>query len=177
MSVMATKPDPLEQIRCLHHFTDSRNVTSIRDLRGLWSRDELTRKGTEFHAGGNEWSFDADEMVGMEKYVHLCFRTNHPMEFKARQEGRIERTTWLYIDSSILKMEGVMYSHGVSNKSGMEICSIQDAKKKIDFEVICTRTEWRDPEVRARLNHAELCEVLVPKHVPLKYFEKHLPNG
>jgi len=169
--------DPLSQIRWLHHFTDSRNVASIRELKGLWSRHELDRRGAEYHAGGNDWSFDADEMVGMEKYVHLCFRTNHPMEFTAKQEGRIERTTWLYIDPKVLHLDGVMYSHGVSNKSGMEIHTIRDAVDLIDFEVICTRTDWRDPEIKARLDQAELCEVLVPKHVPLKYFELYLPNG
>jgi hypothetical protein len=169
--------DPLSQIRWLHHITDSRNVGSIRELNGLWSRHKLKRRGAEFYPGGNEWSFDADEMFGMDKYVHLCFRTSHPMEYKAKQEGRIERTTWLYIDPKVLQLDGVMYSHGVSNKSGMEVVPIRDAVKLIDFEVICTRTDWKDPQVKTRLDHAELCEVLVPKHIPLKYFELYLPNG
>ena len=169
--------DPLSQLRWLHHFTDSRNVHWIREMGGLFSRQELKSKEAEFFPGGNEWSLDADEMFGMDGYVHLCFRTNHPMEHKAKQEGRIERTTWLNIDPSVLRMEGVMYSHGVSNKSGMPICTIRQAIEQIDFEVICTKTDWRDPEIKARLNHAELCEVLVPKHLPLTYFEKYLPNG
>ena len=77
----------------------------------------------------------------------------------------------------MLSLDGVMYSHGVSNKSGMMIRPIQEAIDQIDFEVICTRTDWRDPAVKARLDHAEKCEVLVPEHLPLKYFEKYLPNG
>jgi hypothetical protein len=138
----------------------------------------LKKKGVEIvYPGGNDWSLQADEMFGMDRYVHLCFRTNHPMEYLARQEGRIERTTWLYVEPSVLEIEGVMYSPGVSNKSGMKIYPILEALDQIDFEVICTRTDWRDPQIKARLDHAELCEVLVPKCVSIKYFERYLSNG
>jgi hypothetical protein len=170
--------NPLSRIRWLHHFTDSRNVATIRDLGGLYSRYALKKMGVEsLYPGGNDWSLQADEMFGMDRYVHLCFRTNHPMEYLARNDGRIERTTWLNIEPSVMEIDGVMYSHGVSNKSGMAIHPIRDAIDQIDFEVICSRTDWRDPQIKARLDHAELCEVLVPGQIPLKYFEKYLPNG
>lgn len=170
--------DPLSQISLLYHFTDRRNAAQIRKLGGLWSRRELTRKGKTFHAGGNEWSFDADEMFDMDKYVHLCFRSSHPMEYIANREGRIEQTLWVCISPQVLQLEGVMYSHGVSNQSGMEIVPIRDAVDLIDFEVICTKTDWKDPQIKARLDHAEKCEVLVPKHIPMNYiYESYLPNG
>lgn len=44
----------------------------------------------------------------------------------------------------------------------MEIHPIRDAVELIDFEVICTRTDWKDPAIKARLSRSELCEVLVP---------------
>lgn len=174
---IVNRVDPLSQVRWLHHFTDSRNVQLIRELGGLYSHARLKEMGAEFHPGGNDWSLDADEMCGMDNYVHLCFRTNHPMEFLARQEGRIERTTWLYVEPSVLKLDGLMYSHGVANKSGMVVFPIREALHLIDLEVICTRTDWRDPAIKSRLDHAEKCEVLVPDHLPLQYFEKYLPNG
>lgn len=169
--------DPLSQIRWLYHFTDSRNVSQIRELGGLYSRAKLREMEVEFHPGGNEWSLEADEMFGMDRYVHLCFRTNHPMEFRARQEGRIERTSWVYVEPTVLSLNGVMYSAGVSNKSDMVILPIGQAVELIDFEVICTRTDWHDPAIKARLDNAEKCEILVPDHIPLEYFEKYLPNG
>lgn len=176
---MADPAELLKRITFLFHFTDTRNLRSIRDLGGLYSRHELNKMGRDgYYTGGNRWSLDADEMFGMEKYVHLCLRTNHPLEHIATQDGRIEKTAWLYIDAaSVFTHEGVLYSYGVSNKSGMKICSIQEAAQDIDFQVLYTRTDWHDPEINARLRHAELCEILVPKHVPLKYFEKYLPNG
>jgi hypothetical protein len=70
-----------------------------------------------------------------------------------------------------------MFSYGVSNKSGMKIVPIEQAANDIDFQVLYTRTDWHDPEVNARLSNAELCEILVPHHVPIKFFERFLPNG
>jgi hypothetical protein len=178
MNPMSTS-DPLGRITWLHHFTDTRNIASIRKMGGLYSRHHLRSKGVEnFHTGGNQWSLDADDMVGMDKYVHLCLRTNHALEHIAKQDGRIEKTVWLYIDAaSVFKTKGVLYSYGVSNKSGMKICPIQEAAGDIDFQVLYTRTDWHDPEINARLSQAELCEILVPEHVPLKYFERYFPNG
>jgi hypothetical protein len=173
---IVSTPNPLSRIRWLYHFTDSRNVPYIRDWGGVYSRAKLEEMGVEFHPGGNEWSLEADEMFGMHQYVHLCFRTNQPMEFIARQDGRIERTTWLYIDPTVLNLPGVMYSPGVSNRSGMVIHPIPEAVELIDFEVICTRTNWRDPAIKARLDQAEKCEILVPDHVPLEFFERYLPH-
>jgi hypothetical protein len=176
---MADPAELLKRITWLHHFTDTRNLPSIKKLGGLYSRHKLKEMGSDgYHAGGNQWSLDADELFGMEKYVHLCLRTNHPLEHIATQDGRIEKTAWLYIDAaSVFKHEEVLYSYGVSNKSGMKICPIEEAAKDIDFQVLYTRTDWHDPDINARLRHAELCEILVPKHVPLKYFEKYFPNG
>src|ERR1035441_8045891 len=93
--------DPLSRITWLHHFTDTRNLPSIRAMGGLDSRYHLKKKGIKnFHAGGNEWSLDADEMCGMHKYVHLCLRTSHALEYLGKQDGRIEKTLWLYIDGA-----------------------------------------------------------------------------
>ena len=100
------------------------------------------------------------------------------MEHIAKQDGRIEKTLWLYIDAkSVFQTPGVMFSYGVSNKSGMRIVPIKEAVNDIDFQVLYTRMDWHDPEISARLTRAELCEILVPNHVPIQFFERYLPNG
>src|SRR5215510_5446873 len=106
---MADAEELLKRITLLFHFTDTRNLPSIKDLGGLYSRDELKKMGRGgYYTGGNQWSLDADEMFGMEKYVHLCLRTNHHLEHIATQDGRIEKTAWLFIDAaSVFKHEGV----------------------------------------------------------------------
>jgi hypothetical protein len=120
-------------------------------------------------AGGNQWSRDADEMRGMGSYVHLCFRSNHPMEFLARQDGRIGDSIFLEIHPSVMQFPGVMFTPDVSNKGGVQAVPIAQATELIDFEVLYTRTDWTDQAVQQRLKQAEKYEVLVPCHIPLTY--------
>ncbi len=170
--------EPLTRIKVLYHFTDKRNLALIRELGGLYSTAKLREKGVDKSCpGGNQWSLDADRMFGMDKYVHLCFRPNHPMEHIAKQEGRIEESVFLRVDGGVLGAKGVRYSPDVSNKCGIEICDLGDAAGQIDFEVLYTRMPWNDANVQARLQAAEKCEILVPDHVPMKYLEKYFPNG
>lgn len=176
---MSTSLEALSRITWLYHFTDTGNLPRIKEMGGLYSRYLLEQKGVDgYRTGGNQWSLDADQICGMDKYVHLCLKPNHALEYLARDDGRIEKTAWLYIDAaSVFQTAGVLYSYGVSNKSGVKICPIQEAASDIDFQVLYTRTDWYDPEINARLRHAELCEILVPEHIPMKYFERHFPNG
>lgn len=149
----------------------------IRKLGGLYPLATLMEMKVEIPApGGNEWSRDADGMKGMNKYVHLCFRATHPMEFTARQDGRIVDSIFLAVHPDILLWDGVRFSPDVSNKSGISHYPMFEALDKIDYEVLYTRTDWTDPTIQARLQRAEKCEVLVPNKVPLDMV-RNLPNG
>lgn len=169
--------DLLKQIPVLYHFTDRRNLPVIRKLRGLYPLAELRRKGVEIPApGGNVWSHDANGMKGMDEYVHLCFRSSHPMEYVARQEGRIVDSIFLQVHPEVLQWEGVRFTPDVANKSGVKVYGIDEAREMIDYEVLYTRTDWRDPAIRQRLQAAEKCEVLVPRFIPLELI-RNLPHG
>jgi hypothetical protein len=170
-------PNPFLRIKSLFHFTDRRNLPLIRQLGGLLPMTELARLGVQVPApGGNQWSRDADNMCGMDRYVHLCFRAAHPMEYLARQDGRIVDSIFLEIQSSVLTLPGVMFTSDVSNKSGVTPCTIEDAGPIIDFEVLCTRTDWTNPAIQQRLKQAEKYEVLVPKLIPLNLI-RNIPSG
>jgi hypothetical protein len=169
---------PFDQIRYLYHFTDRRNLASIRDTSGLYSTAKLSEMGIEnFHPGGNELSLNTDRRFGMDQFVHLCFNTNHPLEFLARQDGRIQRTAWLYIDPAVLSRKGVLFTPGVANRAGMQTVPILEAAAMIDYEVLYKRTDWNDPTVYARRQAAERCEILIPNTVPFKFFSEYFPNG
>jgi ssDNA thymidine ADP-ribosyltransferase, DarT len=169
--------DPLTLIRCLYHFTDTRNLPLIRQRQGLFSLAVLRRDGAIVPSpGGNEWSHDADRRGGLDQYVHLCFRKQHPMEYRAKQEGRIADSIFLEISADILTIPGVLFTPDVSNKSGVSRHTLEQARKMIDFEVLYTRTDWRDPAIRERLQNAAKCEILVPGGVPLTMI-RNLPNG
>lgn len=172
---MAT--DPLKRVAMLYHFTDRRNIPLIRELGGLYPMSELKKMKAKVPApGGNQWSQDADGIKGMDRYVHLCFRATHPMEHIARQEGRIEDSIFLQVHADVLLWDGVRFTSEVANKSGVEMQTLEAARKIIDFEVLYTRTDWRDPEIQRRLQTAEKYEVLVPTKIPLELI-RNLPNG
>lgn len=173
------KHDPFLKYRVtsFYHFTDRRNAASIRERGGLYSLAALREMGIDIPAsGGNNWSHREDERRGLDKYIHLCFRSNHPMEYVARHDGRIIDSVYLEIHPDILRKDGVMFTVDVSNKSGVEAIPLAEALEIIDFEVLYTRTDWNDPEVKKRLQQAEKYELLVPNHVPMKYI-RNLPNG
>lgn len=161
-------PNQLLQIPRLFHFTDRRNLPLIRELGGLYPLEELLKRGVKVPApGGNEWSRDADALKGMGRYVHLCFRGNHPMEYLARQDGRIADSIFLEIHPSVLQFGDVMFTSDVANKAGVETVTITEASSMIDYTVLYTRTDWNDPSIHERLKAAEKCEVLVPACIPL----------
>lgn len=171
--------DPFQQhsVKALFHFTDVENVPFIRKHGGLYSRLELQkRKIVVPKPGGNDWSKDADARIGGDRYVHLCLRNSHPMEYQAKKAGHIGETLFLEIDPEVRNLPGVMYSHGVSNKAGISLISMKEALAQIDFPVLYTRTDWNDPAIKERLKLASKCEILIPDHVALKYI-RNLPNG
>ena|SRR5258707_471906 len=171
------KRDPFREhgVTTFYHFTDRRNLALIR-THGLCSSAGLKKKGIAIPApGGNQWSQEADANKGMDRYVHLCFKANHPMEYLARQDGRIKDSIFLQIHPDVLQIEGVMFSAGVSNKTGVQIVPIEEAYGLIDFQVLYTRTNWGDPEIQQRLQQAEKCEILIPDYVPIELI-RNLPN-
>jgi ssDNA thymidine ADP-ribosyltransferase, DarT len=117
------------------------------------------------HPGGNEHSHEADRIKGLTDYVNLCFSNNHPMEYRARKEGRIEQTRFLRINPEILRVDGAKITLDVANKAGVPLLDPSDALKQIDYEVLYTRTDWNDPAVKERLNAARKCEILIPTKV------------
>lgn len=158
----------LAQIPYLYHFTDRRNLESIRRLDGLHPHSVLAQKEVAIPApGGNDWSHEADEQKGVNGDVHLCFRNNHPMEHVARLDGRLADTIFLQIHASVLQWPGVRFTSDVANKAGVVPIPIGEAESMIDFEILYTRTNWNDPAISARLRQAEKCEVLVPHIIPL----------
>lgn len=177
MVIVTSSSDPLGRIPKLYHFTDKRNLPSIRQSLGLLPLAVLNKDGVHVPApGGNQWSHDADRRGGLDRYVHLCFRDQHPMEFQAKKEGRIVDSIFLQISPDILKAPGVLFTPDISNKSGVKSYPLEQAIPMIDFEVLYTRTNWQDPAIQMRLQTVQKYEILVPNGVPLAMI-RNFPNG
>lgn len=155
---------------CLYHFTDHKNLISIKKL-GLLSMRLLRQQNVAVVPGGNRWSLDADLQFGMDAYVHLCFSDDHPMEYRAKNaDARYFK--FLHVDPAVMQLPGVLFSDDVSNKRGVKRYPIQSGLDIVDTEVLYERTDWKNPAIKERLLKARKCEVLVPTRVPL-----HLVSG
>lgn len=151
----------------LYHFTDLRNLPLIQE-HGLLPYTELVRRGIKPpHPGGNDWSRDADAVKGVDRFVHLCLKDQHPMEYVARQNGHIGATRFLRISTEVLSIAGVMGCSKVANKSDAAIRPIQEALDEIDLDILFrTRVDFSNPEMRDRYNEAKKAEVLIPAPIP-----------
>jgi hypothetical protein len=147
------------------HFTDTRNLPSIRQ-HGLLSMRELRSRGIVATPGGNQWSLDADVRSGMDRFVHLCFLGEHPMEWRAKQDGRIVDSRFLRIDPSVITIAGTVITDQVANKAGVIPKAAETMLGELDLEVIYKRLDWKDSAIRSRRQSAKLYEILVPDNVP-----------
>jgi len=156
------------RVQCLWHFTDKSNLASIENFGGILSLRQITERDIKIPIfGGNQWSHDADRRKGLDNYVHLTFFDDHPMLYVAKQEKRIKEPIWLFIDLSVLLNSDARYSTDVSNKSGVEIINEETAKNVIDFDVLFSYMDWRNPEIQQRRRAALKSEILIPNIIPL----------
>lgn len=151
------------------HFTDTRNLELIKQ-HGLLSRRKMSKLGIEIPApGGNQWSRDSADRLGLDRYVSLSLTANHPMEYAARQGGQIKKALYLPIRPDIIKVDGAMMTGGVSNKAGIVPEAPGEVLEKLDLEVIYRNTDWRDASIKERRKNAVKYEILIPDQVPLEY--------
>ena len=93
----------------LYHFTDPRNIESIRRF-GLMSWKQLVQRDIKHHPGSNEDSRRIDARKCLENYVHLCLFPEHSMAELAVKQKRIESFVWLSIDCSVISLETTQFS-------------------------------------------------------------------
>ena len=156
----------------LYHFTDSRNVPSIKQ-NGLLSRRELeSRKINGFIPGGNQWSLDADIQKGVDAYVHLSFIRRPGMLHTALTEGRIQDEKVLGILPEIILTKGVFFTNVVSNSSEATFFTVDGFNEtNFDLQVLLDRTDWTDQAIKERLNIVKKYEILIPTMVPVEYIK------
>lgn len=94
----------------LFHFTDSRNLPSIR-RHGLLSWSRLLAKGLEHWPASSPDSRTYDARSGLEDYVRLCIRPSHPMADRAVYEGRIRDYVWLEVDEAVTRWASTLFAN------------------------------------------------------------------
>jgi hypothetical protein len=148
----------------IYHFTDKRNLPEIKKAGGLLPRRSLSI--IPYIPGGNDWSITADDRFGLDQHVHCCFLPNHPMEYLAHIQGRID-PVWLNISVDVLNNPSVRYTPGVSNQSGMAQYNNHEAIENLDLLPLYRYLDWTVPENAERRGNAEKYEILLPFKIPL----------
>jgi hypothetical protein len=153
-----------------YHFTDKRNVDSIRK-HGLLCTAELRRLGMfdKVTAGGDAISLASDARNGTDQFVCLCFTSNHPMVYIAANDERQLDAVYLQINPEVIKLPGVKVANAPSNQNGVVPELATAGLGALDLEIIYKWTNWTNPEFKARLDVADKYEILVPKCIPVRY--------
>lgn len=114
----------------------------------------------------------------MDQFVHLCFDVRHPMAGRVKERKPEASLFYLKIDRAILYQPGVKFATGVGYANNAEAVTLEEAiaRNLIEFQVLYTWMDWRDPEVQRKRRAAELCEILVPDYVPMNFI-RNFPNG
>lgn len=152
-----------QRIRYLYHFTDSRNLASIKEHGGLfsWWQCEKRRIGIT-EPGGSQLSRRLDQSKGLQDYVRLSFNARQPMMYVASRDGRVQGPTILKIDPSVIYLESTLFSDVNATDSEAHVGGDLEAFKQVRFG-IATGQYWNGYQQK-RLFQAE---VLVKSRVPL----------
>ena len=157
------------EIKYFYHFTDISNLKSIQE-NGLLSLSETKNRDIDVTIfSGNNWSHQADDRFGVDKYVHLAFDINHPMLYIAQKENRINNHIWLKINTDIIFKDGVKFTNQVANKLNTKLYNLFEIEDFLDSEVLFTRTDWTNPQIQKRLQQARKSELLIPNQIPISY--------
>jgi hypothetical protein len=158
-----------KQHNYFYHFTDKRNLSSIRST-GILCTKELRKTGLfpSVFTGGDENSLESDKRNGTDEYVCLCFTKSHPMYFRANQRGL--DLVYLPIDPRIIKSEGVKITDAASNQTGVEKRDADIALDNLHLDVVYQWIDWKiHPDAHDRRLLAEKYEILIPRKVAPEY--------
>lgn len=154
-------------ITYLFHFTEKRNIPSIKRHGGLYSWNYCDRHDIKIsHPGGGKLSRDLDMRYGLQDYVRLSFCREHPMQYVAIKDGRIQDPVILLINTEVAYLKDTLFSNMNATKTGhLKGGSLEDLNR-IKFEIVKQHNQFK-------LNELDRCyyqaEVLVKTWIPIKY--------
>lgn len=153
-------------VRYLYHFTDRRNLQSIRRHGGLLSWDYCEKHNITIpYQGGDSDSRDLDRKYGLQDYVRLSFCDDHPMRFRLEQSGYDLVILNIKVDVALFK--NTLYSDmNAADKRHHHGGSLDDLKR-VNFEA--TKMSYLRSDDPLFKKHQ--AEVMVKTFIPLEYIE------
>lgn len=157
-----------KNVNCLYHFTDRSNIDSIKSHKGLYSWFYCENNNIDIvKPGGNGTSRKLDKDKNLENYVRLSFCENHPMAYVLKRDGRISDIVVLKCDTEVILHKNTLFSNCNANKSEAVISDSLELFKDLRFDIFGKK--YFDVNKDNKLKSFYQAEVLVAKHLPMKY--------
>lgn len=153
-------------IRYLYHFTDRRNIPSIKRHGGLFSWHYCKNNNINIPCQGGDYdSRELDKKYGLQDYVRLSFCDDHPMAYRLQQSGSDIEILRIKIDVALLK--GTLFSDiNAADKLHTHGGRLEDLQR-VNFKA--TKRHYVPKNDEDFKPHQ--AEVMVKTFVPLKYIE------
>lgn len=151
-------------ITAFYHFTDYRNLKSIKENNGLYSRHYADTNGIIINfPGGDSLSRDLDKRHGLQDYVRVSFCTDHPMQHRLEQIGR--KLVLLEVDIEVAYYENTIFCNiNATDSSHLKGTELNDLER-IRFSA--TKRTFVSKEDSDFKHHQ--AEVLVKTWIPLEH--------
>lgn len=151
-------------IRYFYHFTDRRNLDSIKKHRGLYSWRYCDTHGITIpFPGGNSDSRRNDMRHNIQDYVRLSFCEDHPMSWRLQQSGY--DLVLLKIKAEVALAEGTMFSDINAASSAHHHGGSLTDFNRVDLPATQARCVRSDSPIF----HKHQAEVLVKTFLPIEY--------
>ncbi|MBQ7342209.1 MAG: DUF4433 domain-containing protein [Alistipes sp.] len=151
-------------IKYFYHFTDERNLDSIRKYGGLLSWKSCNTYGVDIPApGGDIQSRQLDMRYNLQDYVRLSFCEDHPMAYRHKKDGK--RLVLLKIKTDVALWENTQFSD-INATDGNHFCgkALNDLKRVNFVAVKKTYVSREDKDFK----HHQ-AEILVKTVIPKEF--------
>lgn len=156
-------------VRYFYHFTDKRNLESIRKMGGLYSWQYCEDHDIEIaRPGGDSTSRSLDRRHGLQDYVRVSFCTDHPMKWILEQQGY--DIVLLKVKIDVACLEGTLFSDiNATDNNHHHGGTLADLQR---INIPATQQNFVSRESDIFKQHQ--AEVMVKTFIPLEYIE--MPN-
>ncbi|MDL2244466.1 DarT ssDNA thymidine ADP-ribosyltransferase family protein [Parabacteroides sp. OttesenSCG-928-J18] len=155
-------------INFFYHFTDEKNISLIRQRKGLYSWSYLLSHDLTIPSpGGNVASRGLDRDKGIEDYVRLSLCKSNPITYRIYQESKgTARLVLLKIKIDVAMFEHTKFSDTNATDKRAKVGDDKDfIEKYFDFDAISLeRCRNTGPQYKKRQ-----AEVMVKTFIPAKY--------
>lgn len=141
-------------IQYLYHFTDKRNIPSIKRHGGLFSWYYCKKNNITIPCQGGDYdSQELDKKYGLEDYVRLSFCNDHPMAYRLKQSGSDIVVLKIKVDVALLK-DTLFSDINAADKLHSHGGELEDLKK-VNFSAT-QRNYVRKDDVDFKYHQAEV---------------------